>query len=277
MTDKKSSVQEQYGTGGIHDTIKDAFEKAGISIKSHEDTATFDEFHIRGREATVEMAKLANLQDGMTVLDLGSGVGGPARMLAAEYGCIVTGVDLVEEYCEIATNLTKIVGLSEQVKFLQGDITKLEFPDNSFDVAWTEHVTMNIEDKPKLFSEIRRVLKPGGAYAFYEVTAGARTPVIYPVPWANDYTISHMSTQEELMQMLTEAGFSVQVWKDVTQISYEWFDLMLKAIKQHPKAAPTPLGLNLLMGSGTPEKLANVARNLKQDRINVVQAILGVV
>ena len=274
MTDDKKSIQKHYGTGDIGTTIKDAFEEAGIAIKSHADTATFDEFHIRGREATVEMAKLAELHEGMEVLDLGSGVGGPARMLAAEYGCMVTGVDLVQEYCDIATNLTEMVGLGDKAKFVQGDVTQLEFEDNSFDVVWTEHVTMNIQDKPKMFSEIHRVLKPGGRYAFYEVTAGSEAPVIYPTPWANDSSISHMCTQEELKTMLSEAGFATDTWIDVTQISYEWFDTMAKAIREHPDNAPTKLGLNLLMGSGTPQKFENVARNLKEDRVNVVQSIL---
>ncbi|MDO9515490.1 MAG: methyltransferase domain-containing protein [Syntrophales bacterium] len=272
MKEYEQSIIDHYGQKDLDTHILEACERAGRRITLHGDTASFDEFHIRGRDATRELARLANLREGMKVLDLGCGVGGPARTLAAEFGCRVWGVDLVEEYCRCAAMLTERVGLGEVVTFRQGDMTDLPFEDQDFDAAWTEHTIMNIEDKGKLFAEIRRVLRPEGIFALYEICSGSASPPHFPLPWASDQSISFLTGQDALGGMLREAGFEEILWRDVTEASLEWFRGVVAGIKPRTDNVPR-LGLNLLMGTTAADKSKNIVRNLKEDRIRVVQGV----
>ena len=216
---------------------------------------------------------LASLKEGEVVLDLGSGVGGPARTIAAEYGCHVTGIDLVEEYCRTAEILTGMLGLGGSVTFRQGDMTDMPFEDGSFDRALTMHTQMNVEDKSKLFNEVSRVLKPGGLFALYEICAGPNSPLHFPVPWADDLSISFLIAPDELRGMLKDTGFGEIAWRDVSAPSLTWFQIQLELLSSVPKDAPPPLGLNLIMGPSFAEKFKNVFTNLKEDRVRVVQGV----
>jgi SAM-dependent methyltransferase len=273
MKKYERAIEQNYSQKDLATSILSALESVGKEIKSHEDTSAFDEFHIRGMEATLEIAEMEGLIEGMKMLDLGSGLGGPARTLAAEFGCRVTGVDLVKEYITAAEMLTERLGQSSLVKFRQADMTDLPFNDGSFDGAWTMHTQMNIEDKGKLFNEVSRVLKPGGLFIIYEICAGPLSPPYFPVPWANDPSISFLITPEELRDILSDAGFVELQWRDVTPQSLKWFQMQLETLSSRPKDAPPPPGFNLLMGQSATEKLNNNFRNLKEDKIRVVQGV----
>lgn len=276
MKEYVKPINDHYGQANLDEKITGAIERHGKRLEdlTRDDIASFDEFHIRGREATRELARLADLRDGLTVLDLGCGVGGAARTLAAEFGCKITGVDLVEDYCRTAEMLTQRVGLADRVTFRQGDMLNLPFEDGSFDVAWTQHTTMNIKDKAALFNEIRRVLRPGGRLALYEIIAGSVEPPHFPVPWAGDPSINFLVPVSKMKQLLREAGFNELEWRDVTPPSLEWFRAMVARMAQRRADAPPPLGLNLLMGETAPQKAANLVRNLEEDRTQVVQGVL---
>lgn len=271
----EQSINDHYGTENLEEIILTAFEEHGKDASSltREDIAAVEEFHIRGRDATREMVQLADIQEGTEVIDIGSGVGGPARTLAAEYGCSVTGVDLVEEYCRVAEAFTDRVGLSDRVTFRQGNALDLPFADASFDVAWLQHMTMNVEDKHQLMAEAHRVLRPDGRLALYEICAGPGGDTLFPVPWAEHAGLSFLATPDELKEHATSAGFEQVAWRDVTQKSLEWFKDELAKMKNRPADAPTPLGLNLLIGESTPIKVKNLIRNIEEDRIRVVQAV----
>lgn len=273
MNKNDTAIQDQYGQKDLGDRIISALERAGKEIKTHTDTSTFDEFHIRGVEATLEIARLAELEHGLTVLDLGSGIGGPARTIAAVYGCHVTGIDLVDEYVRAADMLTTMLGLGDRVTFRKGDMTDLPFDDGSFDRAFTIHTQMNVRDKAKLFDEASRVLGPRGRFALYEICAGPNSPPRFPVPWANDPSISFLVTPDELRDMLDRAGFSELEWRDVSAQSLEWFRSEMEKHSSAPADAPPPLGLNLIMGPTFMEKLGNVFKNLQEDRIRVVMGV----
>ncbi len=210
MDSYTSSIKSHYGQPDLDKNILNAYKKNGKNINElkRDDIASFDEFHIRGREATRDLAFLADLRKNMTVLDLGCGVGGPARTLAAEYGCLVTGIDLVEEYCQTAEMLTEMVNLSDSVKFRQGNILDMPFENSSYDVVWSQHITMNIEDKDKLFKEVYRVLKPEGFFVLYEICKGSISPIFFPVPWAGDQAISFLEDTTTFRRMLEKNGFS---------------------------------------------------------------------
>lgn len=276
MNKRDKSIKQHYGRKDLDSSIIAALEHAGKEIKSQEDTSSFDEFHIRGREATIEIAELAGFSKGMKVLDLGSGIGGPARTIASEFGCFVTGIDLVGEYSRTAEILTERTGLSHMVTFKQGDMTDLPYEEGVFDAAITVHTQMNIENKTKLFEETARVLRTGGIFAIYEICSGSVYPQYFPVPWAGDRSISFLVSPDELREMLRKAGFKELKWRDVTALSLNWFREQLEALASRPKDGPPLLGLNLLMGKSTSEKLMNVYRNLEERRISVVQGVFQI-
>ena len=270
------AVQEHYGRQNLGGSILAAYAAAGRDPESltQEDLASCDQFHIRGHEATHVMAAAAGLAPGTRVLDVGSGVGGPARTLATEFGCEVVGLDLVEEYCDAAALLTEAVGLADRVTFKQGSATDMPFADESFDVVWSQHIMMNIEKKERVAAEVARVLQPDGRYAVYEIYAGPNAPPHYPAPWAGEESISFLVTPEETRATLAAAGFQETLWRDVTIESRDWFRERAREAANRPADALPPLGLNLIMGPSAPTRLANVLRSLEEDRLRVVEAVL---
>jgi len=273
-TATEAALNDHYGVSDLGDEILDALEAAGTDVNAltRDDIASFDEFHIRGIDATREVAGLVRVGDHDRVLDVGCGIGGPARTLAAEYDCDVVGIDVVEEYCRAATLCTDRVGLTDEVRFQHGNALDLPFENEAFDVVWFEHTLMNIEAKEVAFEEARRVLRPGGTLALYEICAGPGGDTVFPVPWASDGSLSYLVDPERLRELGIDAGFEGVFWRDVTEQSLTWFRDVVESMQARPPDAPKPLGLNLLMGSETPVKASNVVQNLEEDRISVVQA-----
>lgn len=272
----EQAITDNYGRTDLESTILTAYETAGKDPTqfTRDDIAALDEFHIKGRHATRELAHLAEICPDTRVLDVGSGIGGPARTLAAEFDCYVTGIDLVEEYCQVAKLLTDRVGLSERVTIQHGNALDLPFADDTFDVVWLQHVALNIEDKERFFDELHRVLRPEGRLALHEICAGPSEPPHFPVPWANDPSISFLAPPEELAQLLVETSFTELAWTETTDASLEWFRGKLEKMAARSADSSPPLGLNLLMGQDTPEKMKNVVRNLEEERIVVVQGVM---
>jgi MPBQ/MSBQ methyltransferase len=271
-TQVNESVQAHYTRSDLGSVILATLEKAGKDLNrlTPEDLAPIDEFHIRGRAATLELAQAASVDSTKRVLDVGSGVGGTSRCLAREFGCRVTGIDLTDEYCRTAAMLSERIGLAELIDYRQGDATNLPFSDASFDIVWTEHVAMNIPDKPKLYREMHRVLKPGGTLAIYDVLAGPAGPVLYPVPWARTPESSFLATPEELRMLLEKSGFKVAVWSDTTDSARAWFVALAEKIR---KEGMPPLGFHVLLGSDFQAMAQNQRRNLEEGRIVLAQVV----
>lgn len=267
------SVEKHYGVGGLLESILEALRALGKDLDqlTPSDLAPVDGFHIRGREATAELAQLAELSPGLRVVDVGCGLGGSTRYLASEHGCRTTGIDLTREYCEIAEALSERVGLGDVVDFRHGSALDMPFDDATFDIAWTEHAQMNIRDKTAFYTEIARVLKPGGRLIFHDIFQGSGGELFYPVPWAEEQSISFLVTPEALRQLLNQVGLKVLVWEDKTAISLDWFR---RAVERVKTTTPSPLGLHLLMGENTKIKLENNIRNLEEGRIVALQAVL---
>jgi SAM-dependent methyltransferase len=257
------------GPGGLVAAISSALDEAGLDRAALRpaDLAPVDEFHIRGRAASLEIIEALGLGDGAQVLDLGSGLGGPARTLAELTGCTVTGVDLTPEFCEVATALSEWTGLSDRTRFQVGDATATGLPDAAADAALTVHVAMNIADKPALYAEAFRVLRPGGRFVVYDVLQGDGGDVHYPVPWANDASTSHLATPEQMREMLPAAGFEVVAEVDSSEESLVWFREMRARIERE---GPPPVTFAAFLGDAFGQMAANQVTNLAEQRIRTV-------
>jgi len=269
----KDAVSKHYTLEGLGQIILAALEKSGKDVESLavDDLAPVDEFHIRGRAATEELARWAEVQSHDEVLDVGCGLGGTARFLTSMRGCRVVGIDLTEGYCRVAEMLSSRVGLAERTVFQRASALDLPFEDGRFDVVWTEHVQMNIADKARFYRELGRVLKPNGQLAFHDIFAGDAQGAHYPVPWATDASISHLIRVEDVEPFLTGAGFVRKRWEDK---SSESTTFLRNALQQVQKAGWMPIGLHLLMGDNATQKCANLLRNLEEGRVRVVQALM---
>ncbi len=266
-------VAEHYEISGISDRIRDALMHTGIGDKpvTPDDLAPVDQFHIGGKEAAIELAEMAGFQSDHRILDVGCGIGGPARLLASTIGCHVVGIDFAHQFITAARMLTEWTYLTHLVSFIEGNAKNMPFEEAEFDGVWMEHVSMNIEDKPKLFADIFRVLKPGGVLAVHEVLAASELPAYYPAPWAPDEETSFLIGPKALCRAAKGAGFEIEAWQDKTEDSRKFFDKFYANIDEY--GTPT-MGLHTLMGPRFSELGRNVLRSLQDERIWVIQAKL---
>jgi ubiquinone/menaquinone biosynthesis C-methylase UbiE len=196
-------------------------------------------------------------------------VGGPARTLASEFGCAAEVLDLTEEFCRAGAAFTIRTGLSDLVSFRRSSAREMPYPDASFDATWTQHSSMNIADKGRLYREIHRVLRPGGRLALHEILAGPVSPICLPVPWARRPELNHLCPLEDVRECLEETGFKELTWIDETAPTLRWYQERLAAMP----AKPPPLGLHLVLGDDLGEMFRNQMRNLEERRISTIQAV----
>jgi SAM-dependent methyltransferase len=270
-----AAVVQHYGEQDLKGRLKAALGAAGLAEGrlSPSDLAPLDQFHTRGLAATVELAEAVGIKRGTTVLDIGSGLGGPSRFLAATFGCRVLGVDLSPSYVEAARFLVERAGLEANVTYQCADATALPCEDAAFDVAWTQHVAMNIADRARLYSEAFRVLRHGGRLAIYDVVAGNGDPLHFPVPWSRTSETSFLLTAAAMRSVLETAGFRVIEWMDRTEAGIVWFEERRKA-QAAGSISPSALGLHVAMGPEVGAMTANLGRNLSEGRAGIVQAIV---
>ena len=269
MPDTTSKVREHYSAASLTDRIKSAL--ATVAPESETLTvaqlAPLDQFHIRGILATAELAGAAGLESSTRVLDIGCGIGGPARYLAATFGCKVTGVDLSPGFIDAATYLTARCKLSDRVAFQIADALHLPFEDAAFDTVLLQHVAMNIEARTALYAGVGRILTPGGRFATYDLVLRDGDDV-YPVPWARDASTSFLLNENDTRRELEQAGLKTVLWRDDTQTALDWFREAMAG------APPGGLNLGVVMGPDFQIMAGNLARNLRENRLGVLSAVL---
>lgn len=267
-----NDVRDYYAPAALKERVKSALSAIGKPFDelTIEDIAVVDEFHIRGEAATNELIAATDFSSDSKILDLGCGLGGPARRLASKTNCKVTGIDLSDEFIDCANYLTELVKLEDLVSFKACSCLELPFEDASFDGAWTIQMMMNIDQKQALLNEVKRVLKPGAKFVIYEVMAGDNQAPYFPVPWAQSADNSCLCSQAELKTLLAASGFEIETWVDKTDLARQAFAGM------SPPSSDSklpPLGVHFLVGDDILTKAYNLKRNLNEGRVTLVQAV----
>jgi ubiquinone/menaquinone biosynthesis C-methylase UbiE len=267
------TLNATYGSVRLAERLLKSLEEVGYDLGrlSAADLITFDELHVMGRQATVELGRLAGLTSAMRVLDIGCGLGGSARTLAAEFGCHVTGIDLSAEYVDAALLLSERVGLADRVNFRHGDALNLPYEEYQFNAAFMIHVTMNIADKKGLFAEAGRTLKPGGKLVLWEIFKTAVSDLTYPVPWAEDESFSFLIPMAEMVALVEAAGFSLLRVDDATAEAAEWVRARLAPKQDRRPRLPRP-DLNLVL-SNFRQKRTNLSKNLLRGAVGVLRVV----
>jgi SAM-dependent methyltransferase len=264
------SVALHYARQGVlTEKILAVLAEAGhdCSALTLEDLKPLDQFHNRGQEATKELAALLELAPYSKVIDIGCGIGGPARWLAVAHGCFVEGIDLTQTYVETAKELTALLGLGEILHFTQADACALPFADRAFDAAISQHTAMNIADKAALYGEVARVVKPGGRFALYDVVRGPATgSPDFPLPWASDPNCSHLLGAPEIKDLVEAAGFTARHWADRTTEA-------CAAGRARREERPPPLSPASYLGPEIAPMLDNMLRGLEAGQLALAQGV----
>ena len=269
MTDP-DTIRRHYGTESLLPRLKTALEVFGPEdqLLRPDQLGPLDQFHTLGAKATADLAELAGIRADTAVLDVGSGVGGPARLIAATCHCHVTGIDLSPPFTEAARYLSQRTGQGAAVTFETASALDLPFASGAFDVVLLQHVAMNIGDRAGLYREMRRVLKPGGRFATFDIVAASGEPV-YPLPWSRTAAASTLLSAAATRSTIEAAGFTTLVWRDDTEAATAWFTRL-----RETGLPPSP-NLGTVMGPDFAELTGNLGRGLAEGRLGVVTAVFG--
>jgi SAM-dependent methyltransferase len=266
------TITDHWGRNDVYALIVSALAKMSKSLDglTVEDLAPVDHFHARGFPATVELADRLPIKTGQHIVDIGCGLGGPARYFAKRFQCKVSGIDITEPYVVAANKLTALLRMEGQVTIEHGDGQRLPYADALFDGAYTLHVTMNVADRPRFFAEAYRVLKRGAFFALTEQGLGPKGNPHYPLPWSADGSGAYMVTPSETRALLEAAGFEDIVVEDT---GAQYVAGYKAAIERAEKGALPPLGTHILMGETALQKTRNAARNIEEGRTHPIQLI----
>jgi ubiquinone/menaquinone biosynthesis C-methylase UbiE len=270
--DTERQVATHYTHGSLLTAILDALKQMGKDPERFTamDLSTGDEFHLGALPVTAALAKDLGLASGMHLLDIGCGIGGPARYFAEARKCRVTGIDLTEEFVQVAGELTRRCGLADLVTFRHGSALDLPFDDGSFDAATLIHVGMNILDKARLFEEARRVLKHGALFCVYDVMRAGEGDLPYPMPWAQSTETSFVETLETYRRLLSAAGFKIE--REENRRAFV-LDLAREMRMKIEKEGLPALNQHVLIGPAARERLGNVMATLERGTITPVEMI----
>ena len=264
-----ANLETHYSASDIEARILAGIRAAGLNPEqrlSPEVLGALDHFHTGGLRASHELLEVVQIQAGDSVLDIGAGLAGSARLLASTVGCHVDCIEMSPDYCTGALLLNRLTGLEDRIKVHLGSALDLPFSDGSFDVVWMQNVGMNIADKRKLYDEISRVLKPGGRYAFQEMAAGNVATSYFPLPWATDPADNFLVSAEEMNMILGECGFITELFEDTSDTH------LSRTIANATAAASGQLGLAVFVDNLS-QKAGNARRSLEEGQVRLVRGV----
>jgi ubiquinone/menaquinone biosynthesis C-methylase UbiE len=261
----KKDIEAFWTRGDIHSRIHLAMTKANLIDKKLEIEELFsiDQYHARGIAATFDLAKRMPIKKNQSILDIGCGLGGPARYYAKEFQCIITGIDITPSFIEIGNEFNKITSMSNKVKLKIGDGEILDFKNEIFDGAYSLHVTMNISDRKKFFSEAFRVLKKGSFFAFTEHGLGAEGNPIFPLPWADTEEMSYLMPLEQTILLLKEIGFSNI---EIIETGEKYISGYEKLTKSSSEKNKPILGIHVIGGESMQARSVNSMKSIRENR-----------
>jgi SAM-dependent methyltransferase len=266
-----AAVTRHYGSAGIAERVIEALRAASPDAAITPDgLAPFDHFHGRGLAGTQEIAARLALEPGERLVDIGSGIGGPARWFAATFGVEVTGVDLTAAFCAAAEALNAMTGFAGRVRILRGSALALPLPDAAFDAGYSQNVIMNIADKPQFYREAFRVLRPGGRLALSNLCAGPAGEPWFPAPWATTRDTSFLQTPEAMRADLTAAGFEIVDFSDITPGILE----AQRRLRERNDKGVTPVAVDIIMGERAAEMKINAMRTIEEGRGLAIEALV---
>ena len=270
-----SDVSAHYTSGDLLARLEARLREDGFdpARPTSEALAPYDHFHGRGLEATEDMANLLHVSPTDHILDVGSGLGGPARYLAQRFGCRVSGIDLTAEFCDVARHLTSLLGLglSDRVSFERGDALAMPFGDAAFDGAYSMNVSMNIADKRALYREIHRVIKPGAWLSLSEVAQGPGGEPDFPTPWARTASSSFLATAAETRANLVASGFTIESLRETAEVALAYAARSRAAVEAGGK--PLHRAVSLIHGALAEEATANTGRALRERRTVPIELV----
>lgn len=273
--DVDKAIGEHYGRVGLEESILAGLTALGRDPEHimPEDISLVDELHVGGADSVRRLAHDVGLAAGERILDVGSGLGGPARQFAREFGAMVDGIDVTPRFVSTAASLTQRSGLSHAVTFTLGSALDMPYSDSEFDAATLIHVGMNINDKGALFRNVARVLKPGGRFAVFDfMIIGEGTPE-YPLPWADTVDTSFLVKPDDYVTMLEDAGF-------VIDRQESWLDYALDGpeveVPQGDPGNPSPLGLHLVLGPDLASRMRNIGTAMTRHVLAPVEIVCHV-
>lgn len=274
----EENVAAQYRAAGIAEAILKSVETLAADRTARGQRAltvsalsALDSLHIGGARSTLWTLSRLDPQPDSHWLDVGAGLGGASRHAAFYWGCRVTGIDITPEFCRVSQELTVAVGLSDRIKVVEGSALAMPFGDDAFDGAFTQHAGMNIADKPALYREVHRVLKPGARFGIYDILAGpAGGEPAYPLPWAATPKENFLVGIDAVRTMLRDAGFVIEGTTDLTNYARIFY----RAVRnQATETKRVRRGVNRAVGLDYDRRIANASDGVENGHCSVWEIV----
>jgi sarcosine/dimethylglycine N-methyltransferase len=230
---QKSGVIAFYDTHPINEDeilAKLADRGTRLDTLTEDELKDFDQDHYGGIDAVTALAAHAGIRQDQRVLDVCSGLGGPARWLAHRIGCQVTGIDFTQSRIESARRLTQRTKLDHLVEFIHGDATAMPLPDADFDVVISQEAWVHIPDKPAVVAECARVVKPGGVIAFTDIVAVVPLSPDEEFRLAAEMHEAGIVAVRRYIELLESSGCAVERCDDLSE---EWKGILVKRLEMY--------------------------------------------